>query len=79
MNVSDLYLKVQVRGSTGPTGSLVKTLATYTNKQAAPGFSEQTFDLSEFRGQTVRIHFVATEDNGNMTSFVLDDVAITLQ
>jgi hypothetical protein len=33
----------------------------------------QTFNLTPYRGRTVRLEFVAEENNGSMTSFVLDD------
>jgi hypothetical protein len=69
-------LKAQVRNS---SGQVLQTLATYSNLQAGPGFVLKTFDLSAYRGQTIRIHFVATEDNGSMTSFVLDDFRIVTE
>ena len=36
-------------------------------------------DLSQFRGRTVRIEFVGREDNGSVTSFVIDDVSIIVE
>jgi hypothetical protein len=47
--------------------------------QASPGFHLKTLDLSPYIGQTIRIHFVAKEDNGSMTSFVLDDFKIVTE
>ncbi|GHD89009.1 M1 family aminopeptidase [Streptomyces naganishii] len=55
----------------GPT-----TLATYSNLDAASGYTKKTFDLSAFAGQTVTVSFTGTEDSGAQTSFVLDDVAL---
>ena len=69
-------LKLQIRDS---SGTWLKTLATYTNLQAAPGFVPVTFDLSSYRGKTITIYFVAKEDSGSMTSFVLDDFNLTTQ
>src|SRR6266508_1430129 len=68
-------LRVQVRRANGQ----VTTLKTSSNLQAQPGFSLQTVDLTSFRSQTVRIQLVATEDEGSMTSFIVDDVAIVIE
>lgn len=57
-------------------GRFLKTLATFTNQNAAPGFVLHSVDLTPYAGQTVRIEFVATEDTGSVTSFVIDDVAV---
>jgi hypothetical protein len=39
----------------------------------------RTFDVSAFRGQTVRIYFLGTEDFTLQTSFVIDDTSVTTQ
>lgn len=69
-------LQVQVRDT---SDSVLRTLTTYSNLQARPGYRLRTFDLSAQRGQTVRICFRAREDNGSMTSFVLDDFGVTVE
>lgn len=69
-------LKVQVLDN---NGQLLQTLATYSNLLASPGFQLRTLNLNQFRGQTIRLHFVAKEDNGSMTSFVLDDFVLTVE
>lgn len=69
-------LQVQVRSFSGQT---LTALATYSNLLAQPGFHLRSFDLSQFRGQTVRVYFKATEDNGSMTSFVLDDLRLSIE
>src|SRR5262249_4352763 len=69
-------LKAQILSG---SGQFKKTLATYSNVQASPGFHLKTLDLSPYIGQTIRIHFVAKEDNGSMTSFVLDDFRIVIE
>ena len=53
-------------------------LATYSNLNHNSGYSQQSFDLSSYAGQTVTITFTATEDSSLQTSFVIDDVAVTL-
>ncbi|MEY9878022.1 subtilase family serine protease [Streptacidiphilus sp. MAP12-33] len=60
-------LKVQV-GST--------TLATYSNLNAASGYSQKSFNLSAYAGQTVTLKFTGTEDSSLQTSFVVDDTAL---
>jgi PKD repeat protein len=68
-------LKVQVYSS---TGSLLKTLATYSNVNAATGYAVHTNDVSAYIGQTVTIRFTGTEDTSLQTSFVLDDITLTV-
>jgi hypothetical protein len=57
-------------------GAVLDTLATYANSNAADGYQVRTFDLSRFRGQTVTLSFVATEDSSQQTSFVIDKVSV---
>ncbi|MGW0413955.1 putative Ig domain-containing protein [Streptomyces collinus] len=53
------------------------TLATYSNVNAASGYTQKTFDLSSFAGQTVTLKFNGVEDSSLQTSFVVDDTALT--
>ncbi|MDP2875950.1 MAG: M4 family metallopeptidase [Holophaga sp.] len=69
-------LAVQVRNS---AGTLLKTLATYSNANAASGYQVRTFDLSAYKGQTVRVHFNMTEDQTLATNFLVDKVSLTVQ
>jgi hypothetical protein len=68
-------LKAQVRNS---SGSVLATLATYSNLNAASGFTQVNFDLSAYKGQTIQIYLVGTEDSGLKTSFVVDDFALNV-
>ncbi|MGJ5749264.1 Zn-dependent metalloprotease [Streptomyces puniciscabiei] len=54
-----------------------KTLATYSNLNAASGYGQKTFDLSSLAGQTVTLKFNGVEDSSLQTSFVVDDTALT--
>ncbi|MER6400171.1 protease pro-enzyme activation domain-containing protein [Kitasatospora sp. NPDC001603] len=54
------------------------TLATLSNANAATGFVQKSFDLSAFAGQTVSVKFTGTEDASLMTSFVIDDAALSV-
>ena len=69
-------LTVQVLSS---SGSVLKTLATYSNLNAASGYALATYDVSAYIGQTVTIKFTGTEDSSAATSFVLDDVNLNVQ
>jgi len=58
------------------SGTTLKTLATYSNLNKAAGYALKTFDLSAYKGQTVRVYFKATEDSSLQSSFVLDNISL---
>ncbi len=66
-------LTVTVRNS---ANTVLKTLASYSNLNTTTGYVRQEFDLLEFKGQTIRIHFNGVEDSSLQTSFRIDDVAV---
>ena len=68
-------LKLQIRNS---SGTVLATLATYSNLDAAPGYAQVSFDLTAYNGQTIQIYFVGVEDASLKTSFVLDDFALNV-
>ena len=68
-------LAVQVRNS---SGSILATLATYSNLNAATGYKQVSFDLNAYRGQTIQIYLVGVEDSSLRTSFVVDDFALNV-
>ncbi|WP_042444978.1 S53 family peptidase [Streptacidiphilus jiangxiensis] len=67
-------LKVQVLNS---SGTVLGTLATYSNLNAATGYAQHSFNLSSYAGQTVTLKFTGSEDASLQTSFVVDDTALT--
>ncbi len=67
---------LRLRNSSGAT---LATLATYSNLNRAPGYVQKTFDVSAYKGQTLRVHITATEDTNLQTSFVLDNFSLTLR
>lgn len=69
-------LQVQVRNS---SNTVLTTLATFSNLNKTTGYVLRTFDLSAFKGQTIRIYFLGTEDSSLQTSFVIDDTSCTTQ
>ncbi|MGW1807870.1 hydrolase [Streptomyces sp. NPDC002078] len=68
-------LKVQVLNS---SGTVLGTLATYSNLNAASGYTQRSFDLSSYAGQTVTLKFTGTEGSQYQTSFVVDDTALNV-
>jgi PKD repeat protein len=61
------------------SGTLLKTLATYSNLNKAAGYTVHSNDVSAYIGQTVVIKFTGKEDTSLQTSFVLDDITLTVQ
>ncbi len=53
------------------------TLATYSNLNAATGYTLSSFNVGSYAGQTVSVSFSGSEDSSLQTSFVLDDTALT--
>ena len=68
-------LFVEVR-STG--GTLLATLGTFSNlnKAALGSYTQRSFSLASWVGQTVRVQFRATTDSSLATSFRIDDVSL---
>ena len=54
------------------------TLATLSNLNKASGYVQKSYSLNAFAGQTVTLKWNGTEDSSLQTSFVLDDLAVTL-
>ncbi|MEV5973177.1 hydrolase [Streptomyces sp. NPDC051921] len=68
-------LKVQVLNS---GGTVLSTLATYSNLSASSGYVQRSFDLAAYAGQTVTLKFTGTEGSTLQTSFVIDDTSLTV-
>ena len=68
-------LFVEVRNS---TGTLLATLATYSNlnKAGAGAYTLRNLNMSAYKGQTVRLQFRATMDSSVTTTFRVDDVTL---
>jgi uncharacterized protein (TIGR03437 family) len=57
-------------------GASYTTLATYSNLNENLSYVQKTFDLTAYKGLSVRVRFHATEDSSLQTSFVVDDTAL---
>ncbi len=68
--------KVQVLNS---SNTVLATLGTFSNLNAAAGYAQHSFSVIQFKGQTVKIQFIGTEDASLQTSFVIDDIALNVQ
>jgi PKD repeat protein len=68
-------LKVQVLNS---SGTVLSTLATYSNLNHNTGYAQHTFNLGAYAGQQVTLKFTGAEDYEKQTSFVLDDTAMNV-
>jgi hypothetical protein len=60
------------------SGSVLTTLATFSNLNAATGYTQHSYDLSSYAGQSVTLKFIGseTDTDGGTTTFVDDDNAI---
>jgi serine protease len=52
------------------------TIATFSNLNHASGYTQHSYSLGSFAGQTVTLKFTGTEDSSLQTSFVVDDTAV---
>ncbi|HEY1573149.1 MAG TPA: putative Ig domain-containing protein [Pseudonocardiaceae bacterium] len=59
-------------------GSVLSTLGTFTNLNAVTGYTQHSFSLASFAGQTVTLTFTGAEDSIDQTSFVVDDTTLNL-
>jgi hypothetical protein len=69
------YFYAQVLNS---SGGLLGTLQTLNNASTKNAWVQSTFDVSAYRGQTIRLYFKVTTDVSLPTSFFLDDVSLNV-
>ncbi|MFZ6743873.1 Ig-like domain-containing protein [Undibacterium sp. JH2W] len=69
-------LKLQIQNS---SGTVLATLATYSNLNKGSTYVNKSFDLSSYKGQTIRVYFVGVEGSMTATSFLLDDISLIAQ
>jgi hypothetical protein len=76
-----LHIDTAKTGSTATDTLTVKvgstTLATFSNVNANNGYTQHTYDVSSFAGQTVTLLLTGKETGSTQTSFVMDDTALT--
>lgn len=69
-------LTVQVRNS---SNTVLGTLATYSNLNKGTSYVQRSFNLSAYKGQTIRVYFLGVEGSQVATSFLIDDVSLMTQ
>jgi hypothetical protein len=72
---ADDTMKLQIRNS---AGTVLNTLATYSNVNSNTGYTQVSFNLASYKGQTIQIFLVGTEDSSLQTSFIVDDFALNV-
>lgn len=75
-NTAKDKLQLQVANT---SGTVLATLATYSNLNANSNYQLYTLDLSAYRGQTVRLVLKMTEDARLQTSFLVDKLSVSAQ
>ncbi len=68
-------LSVQIRNSAGAT---LATLANFSNLSPKAPYAKTSLDVSAYKGQTIQIYLIGTEDQGLQTSFIIDDFALNV-
>lgn len=66
-------MKVQLRNA---GGTVLKTLFTFSNRDASRQWKAYAADLTPYRGRTVRLYFEGKEDRGLVTFFWVDAVKV---
>ena len=64
-------MKVQV-----VDGGTTTTLATYSNVGTNATYTQKSFSMTAYKGRTVSVKFLLSEDSSLQTSFVVDDTAL---
>ena len=60
-------------------GTVLGTLATYSNVNKVTGYVTRSFSLLPYKGQTVTLSFAMTEDSSAQTTFAIDKVSVITQ
>lgn len=58
------------------SGNYLATVAVLGNADKGTSYSQKTFNATSYKGQTIRVNFLATTDSGNTTVFRIDDVSL---
>lgn len=74
-SVAQDQMTVEVRDA---NGNLLETLGTYSNLDANATYTQRWFDVSRYRGKSIRVSFTGTQSQGPPTWFLLDDVGLNI-
>ena len=70
-------LKVQLVDASN--GSVLATLVTLSNlnkTSSASTYVQRSYDVTSYKGKSVKVRFVGTNDSSLVTSFRIDDVSL---
>ncbi|HVF34874.1 MAG TPA: Ig-like domain-containing protein [Candidatus Saccharimonadia bacterium] len=67
-------LTIEIRNS---SNTVLATLGSYSNLNGPGGYTQKSFDVLAWKGQTVRVYFKGVEGSSVATSFIVDDVSLT--
>jgi hypothetical protein len=74
---SNPYDKMTVSVANAGSGATLAVLATLSNMDYAAGWAQTpAYDVTAYKGQTIRLVFNATTDSGLITSFFIDDITM---
>ncbi|MGZ8850192.1 MAG: hypothetical protein ACXW3E_07745 [Thermoanaerobaculia bacterium] len=59
-------------------GRLLRTVGTFSNLDECPTYVQRRFDVTRYRGASIRISFTGVQGKGAPTWFLLDDVAVNI-
>ncbi|MFC7485910.1 M4 family metallopeptidase [Knoellia pratensis] len=57
-------------------GSTTTTLATYSNVGTNATYTQKSFNVTAYKGKTITVKYLMSEDSSLQTSFVVDDTAL---
>ena len=60
------------------SGTVLGTLATFSNLNHVTGYLQHTYDLSAYAGQAITLKFTGKQASSTQTSFVVDDTALNV-
>jgi hypothetical protein len=60
------------------SGTVLGTLATFSNLNAATGYTQYSYNLAAYAGQTITLKFTGIQATDTKTSFVIDDTALNV-
>ena len=69
-------MTVQILSS---SGTVLGTLATFSNLNAGTGYTQYSYNLSAYAGENVTLKFTGKQVSSRETSFVVDDTALNVQ
>jgi subtilisin family serine protease len=72
---ADDVLTVEIRDR---NGALLQTLGMFSNLDANPTYEQKRFDVTRYRGSSIRISFTGIQSQGPPTYFLLDDVGLNI-